>query len=133
MSAPGSPSLTALRTSQPEMSMGRRAAIGTSMASMVATTAVLPAFADSTEDAMAAIAAKNKAKLVADKAAMKEKFVKEGDDSEKANAIAPFLVGGVGAASLVFSFPFFYKNVARLGLKFASVVNKDIKESDYKR
>ena len=50
---------------------------------------------------------------------------------EKANALAPVLVGLVGGGSIVFSLPFFYKNLMRLGLRWASVVNKDIKQEDF--
>mmetsp|Transcript_19418 Transcript_19418/g.49638 ORF Transcript_19418/g.49638 Transcript_19418/m.49638 type:complete len:167 (-) Transcript_19418:337-837(-) len=85
-----------------------------------------------TEDALAKIAAANKAKLQEEKAKKAAEFAK-GAGAEEENKAAPYIVGGVGAASLVFTLPFFYKNLARLGLKFASVVNKDIKEDDFKR
>ena len=54
-------------------------------------------------------------------------------DFEKENAGADLLVKGAIGGSFFFSLPFFYKNLARLGLKFSSVVNKDIDESQYKR
>ena len=59
--------------------------------------------------------------------------MKNGDEPDRANQAAPLIVGTVGAGAFVFSLPFFYKNLARLGLKFASVVNKDIKEEQFKR
>ena len=52
---------------------------------------------------------------------------------EAENAGADLLVKGAIGGSFFFSLPFFYKNLARLGLKFSSVVNKDIDESQYKR
>ena len=52
---------------------------------------------------------------------------------KKENEGADLIVKGGIAASFFLSLPFFYKNLARLGLKFSSVVNKNIKEEDYRR
>ena len=83
---------------------------------------------------MARIAAKAAAKNQADKDAKAAKVAKKASKNfEKENEGADLLVKGALGGSFFLSLPFFYKNLARLGLKFSSVVNKDIKESDYKR
>lgn len=64
-------------------------------------------------------------------AAKVAKSKKRVDEAE--NSGADLLVKGAIGASFFLALPFFYKNLARLGLKFSSVVNKNIKESDYKR
>ena len=72
-------------------------------------------------------------KLEEERAAKAKKVKTSQAAVDKQNSFAPVLVGSIGAASFIFSLPFFYKNLARLFLRFASVVNKDIKESDYKK
>jgi len=86
-----------------------------------------------TEDALAKIAAKNAKALEEEKKKKLAEYSKAGDKDEKANALAPLIVGGFGLASVVLSLPFFYKNLARLYLRFASVVDKSITEDQYKK
>ena len=43
------------------------------------------------------------------------------------------LIGGVGTAGFVFSLPFFYKNLARLFLRWRSVVDSSIDESQFSK
>lgn len=85
------------------------------------------------DDALAAIAARANKANEEEKRRKAEEYARavERGDSEKANALAPVLVGLVGGGSIVFSLPFFYKNLMRLGLRWASVVNKDIKQEDF--
>lgn len=52
---------------------------------------------------------------------------------KKENDGAGIIVNIALAGSFFFSLPFFYKNLARLGLKFRSVVDSSIDESQYKR
>lgn len=87
----------------------------------------------SQDDALAAIAARANKANEEEKRRKAEEYARavERGDSEKANALAPVLVGLVGGGSVVFSLPFFYKNLMRLGLRWASVVNKNIKQEDF--
>jgi hypothetical protein len=96
--------------------------------------ASLPSFAsaDEADDAIYQIAEKTRLKNEAAKKKEMEKLSKRRDNS-KDNEGADLIVKGAIGASFFLSLPFFYKNLARLGLKFSSVVNKNIKEEDFKR
>ena len=134
--APGSVPLTcASRTTSPacalQSDVNRRAAlVGAGLTAL----ASLPSFAvaDEADDAIYQIAEKTRLKNEAAKEAEKARLATRRDksrDNEGADIIVKAALGG----SFFFSLPFFYKNLARLGLKFSSVVNKNIKEEDYKR
>lgn len=113
----------------------RRAAIATGAASLAAL-ATLPtraAFADENEDAMARIAAKTNAANEAEKERQRKKVAKAGKKAERENAGASVLVTTVGGAAFFLSLPFFYKNLGRLFLKQASVVNKNIDPRSFRR
>ena len=113
----------------------RRAALvkGVSLAALVSMPMI--AVADENEDAVMAIARKtmekNEAAKAKQAAAVAAKAAKMQGKSGRENEGADLLVKGGVAASFFLSLPFFYKNLARLGLKFSSVVNKNIKEEDY--
>lgn len=79
------------------------------------------------------IAARNKVKLEEEKAKAVERMKDDGEKAERANALAPLLVGGIALGGFAAVFPLFYKNLMRLGLRFASVVNKNIDESEYNK
>jgi len=118
--------------SMSEAGMSRRAALAsTAFAATAVSLAPLAAIADANEDAVAAIAAKNKRKLEEAKAAERAKIAVSMNKAEKENEGADVLVKGVAAGSFFFSLPFFYKNLARLGLRWSSVVRKDIDPSKY--
>lgn len=109
----------------------RRAAVSTGAS--LAALAMLPrrARAEDTEDAIARIVAKNKIAQEKERDEIKAKIAQNTGKVEKENAGATILIGGIGVAGLVFSFPFFYKNVARLLLRWRSVVDKSITEDMY--
>jgi hypothetical protein len=96
--------------------------------------ASLPSFAvaDEQDDAIYKIAEKTRLKNEAAKEAEKARLQGRRDKSRD-NEGADVIVKAALAGSFFFSLPFFYKNLARLGLKFTSVVNKNIKEEDFKR
>jgi hypothetical protein len=131
---PAAPALAvAGRTAAPCASLSsRRSAIGAG-ASVVAALAMAPrsAFADDEEDGLARIVAKNQAALAAEREAKSEKIKRNVGKVERENAGANVLVLGIGAAGFVFSLPFFYKNLARLFLRFRSVVDSSVKQEDF--
>ena len=90
-------------------------------------------FMAGTDDSLARIVAKNKAKQDAEREAMKAKIAKNSVKVERENAGSMLLIGGVGTAGFVFSLPFFYKNLARLFLRWRSVVDSSIDESQYSK
>ena len=123
----------------PTMSLqeSRRAAVlsGVSLAALATMPRV--ALADENEDVVAAIAARTMQKNEIEKqkkaAEVAKRAAKLQKDGARENEGADLLVKGGIAASFFLSLPFFYKNLARLGLKFSSVVNKNIKEEDFRR
>ena len=99
----------------------RRAALvkGASLAALVSMPMI--AVADENEDAVMAIARKTMEKNEAEKAkkaaAVAKKAAKmQGKSSDRENEGSDVLVKGGLAASFFLSLPFFYKNLARLGL-----------------
>merc|ERR1719231_1624064 len=126
------PAAGCMRAATPCASLSsRRAALAGASFAALAAVAPLKAGAESSEDAIARIAAKNKAALDAEREAKKVKLEANRCKVEKENAGSTVIVGAIGAASLVFSFPFFYKNLARLFLRYRSVVDKSIDASQY--
>jgi hypothetical protein len=98
--------------------------------------AALPNFAGAEEDdAIYKIA--EKTRLANEKAKQEEaeriKNMSARAQGKKENDGAGIVVNIALAGSFFFSLPFFYKNLARLGLKFRSVVDSSIDESQYKR
>ena len=87
------------------------------------------------DDAIYKIAEKTRLANEKAKAEERERVAKMAGRAQekKDNEGAAIVVNLALAGSFFFSLPFFYKNLARLGLKFSSVVNKNIDESQYKR
>ena len=107
--APMSATAVCGRAAAPCMSFSsRRTAIGQA-ASVAALAAVMPraAFAESSEEAIARIAAKNKAAQEVEREKAKAKIAKNLGKVERENAGSNVLVGLIGAAGFVFSLPFF--------------------------
>lgn len=110
------------RSSSPvclEASSRRQAVAGAG--AVLAATVFLPkvAFADETEDAMAKIAAKNKAALAKAKEEERANIMKQVEEEEDPSAKVKKIVG-VGAAGVLASVPFYYRNLLRLGTKIVS-------------
>ena len=124
-------SLGCARSGTPCASLSsRRAAI--TGASVAALAAVMPRAAIAEDDdAIYRIAQKNKVALEAEREAKKVKVSRNAAKVEKENAGSIAIVGVVGGASIVLSLPFFYKNVARLFLRYRSVVDSSIDRSQF--
>jgi len=118
---------------EPPLAMTTRRATLAAGAVSLAGLAALPrsALADDNDDAMAKIAAKAMEKNEAVKQKAKAKVAKDmaAGKVEKENAGSNVLIAAVGAGSVLFSLPFFYKSVARLALKTSAI----IKGEEYER
>ena len=86
-----------------------------------------------TEDSIARIAAKNKIAQEKEKEKQKLKLAKNSNKVEKENAGSNAIVGVIALASVGLSLPFFYKNVARLFLRWRSVVDSSITEDQFSK
>jgi len=105
------------RTSAPAMSLvgsSRRAAIAG--ASLAVLGAAIPnaALADVNDDAMAKIAAKNKAIADAEREELRKRVEGQKGKVERQNQGADVLIGVVGGASVFLALPFFIQNIVRL-------------------
>ena len=136
--APNTPVLSAsptacARSTVPCATLSSRRSAIAGAASFAAAAAAMPmvASAETSEEAIARIAQKNYAALEAERDAKKAKIAKNMNKVEKENAGSTAIVGIIGLASFVFSLPFFYKNLARLFLRYRSVVDSSIDASQY--
>jgi len=112
----------------------RRAALATGAS--FAALAAIPAgsaLAETQEEALERIVAKNKLAQEKEREEARKKIEKNRGKVEKENAGSNLIVGVIGAASFVFSLPFFYKNLGRLFLRYRSVVDKSIDESQFNK
>ena len=130
-----SASPTCARAGAPCATLSSRRSAIAGAASFAAAAAAMPLAAAhaeySSEEAIARIAAKNSLALEAERQAKKDKIAKNMGKVESENAGSNVIVGGVAAASFVFSLPFFYKNLSRLFLRYRSVVDSSVDASQY--